>query len=258
MSLFSMGGAKRLSYATTIGGGGDMMHEPEQAQLHHAHTHARVGSGSTDMHEVSQLMFQSHLIAPSDAGSSRRGSSGSSAPDPYLHRPGLYDDDASPYDNTRGNRYSAEEHQDHVISPETRDLSPLEAEAEADRISIVPEVPRKSSKRASRLMSPDAAARVAAATAGAGSADEEDDVFEVPRKSSKRLSRGAPPTTTTTTSSAVHHEEEEEDDDYDDDDRLEVASVTLPLRKPSRRETTDDAMEDVALRSTYSTSLYSQ
>lgn len=262
MSMFTIGsassrGAKRLSYATTIGGD---MHEPEQAQLHHhyAHAHARGDSGGADMHEASQLMFQSHLIAPSDAGSSRRSSSGSSsAPDPYLHRPGLYDAAASPYDNTRGNRYSAEE-EDHAISPETRDLSPLEAEAEADRISIVPEVPRKSSKRASRLMSPGSAAAAAAAGAGAGSTDEEEDdeVFELPRKSSKRLSRGTLPTT-----SAVHEEEEGDDGDDDDDDRLEVASVTLPLRKPSRRETTttdDDALEDVALRSTYSTSLYSQ
>lgn len=233
ISNFSMGtnssrggGGKRVSYATTMGGGGDMQ---EPAQLHHHHAR----DSRADLHEVSQLIFQSRLIAPSDAGSSssaansRRGSSAtSSQPDPYMHHhSGLYDDDASPYhnsDNMRANRYDPHEEDDDnhtvIISPETRDLSPLEAEAEADRISIVPEVPRKSSKRMSRLVTPAAAAAVSPATSSEG--DYEDD----------------------------------------DDDRLEVESVVLPLRKPSRKETTDDddGLEDVALRSTYSTSLYSQ
>lgn len=270
MSMFSMGSystraAKRLSYATTIG---DTQQEPEHApmqtqtqmqmQMHHGERDSRV-----NLHEASQLMFQSHLIAPSDAGSSsaansRRGSSGSSQPDPYPHRPGLYDEDPSPYDTCRNHRFSMADDDDNVdynnnahirISPDTRDPSPLEAEAEADRISIAPEVPRKSSKRVSRLLSPGSSA---AGTSGSADEEEEEDDhqddgerFEVPRKSSKRMSRlSSPP-------SAV-------DEHEDDDDRLEVASVILPLRKPSRKETTDDAMEEVTLKSTYSTSLYSQ
>lgn len=262
MSMFSMGSystraAKRLSYATTIGD----TQEPEHAQMqmHHSERDSRA-----NLHEVSQLMFQSRLIAPSDAGSSsaansRRGSSGSSQPDPCLHRPGLYDEDPSPYD-TRGNhRYSVADDDDNnnnnnhiMISPDTRDLSPLEAEAEADRISIAPEVPRKSSKRVSRLLSPGFSAAGASGSADDDDNEEEDDHeddeerFEVPRKSSKRMSRlSSPP-------SAVDEHED------DDDDRLEVESVILPLRKPSRKETTDDTMEEVTLKSTYSTSLYSQ
>lgn len=226
-SIFSMasGAGKRVSSATTIG---DM-----QEALH-----ARDSRGANP-NEMSHLIFQSHLIAPSDAGSSannsRRGSSGSSGssqPDPYIHH-GLYDDDASPYDTRiRSQPYAEEEdiadiynHNNHVITPETRGFSPLEAEAEEDRISIAPEVPRKSSKRMSRLLTTSPGTDIAAAAASGSN---------------------------TATSG------EEEDSDDEDDDRLEVESVVLPLRKPSRREPTDDAMEEVVLRSTRSMSLYSQ
>lgn len=279
-SLFSMGSygystraAKRLSYATSIGD----MREPEHAHMQPP-PQQRDGdddeegnpsrAAAADLHhhdEASQLMFQSRLIAPSDAGSSRRGSSGSSQPDPYLHlhRPGLYDEDASPYDDAsprgRNHRYDDDAHV--RISPDTRDLSPLEAEAEADRVSIAPEVPRKSSKRVSRLLSPGSGSdAVATSSIGASTDDEDDDddddesFVEVPRKSSKRVSRLLVPPTP-----AAHDDE----DDYDDDDRLDVESVILPLRKPSQKETTteddDEAVEQATLKSKYSVaSMYSQ
>lgn len=199
-SIFSgIGGGKRLSSATTLTAA-----DIEERQKR---------DSRANLNEVSQLLFQTNLIAPSDAGSStpsgsRRGSAGSHDHDhdhdhdnELRRNHPLYD--ASPYD-VRDGRYSED------ITAESRVMSPLEAEAEEDRISIAPEVPRKSSKRISRVLAPD---------------------------------------------TRVEAEEEEEEDD---DDRLDIESVVLPRRKPSRRETTDDTMEDVALTSTYSQSVYSQ
>ena len=65
---------------------------------------------------------------------------------------------------------------------------------------------------------------------------------------------------------ALDDDEDDSDEDEqeeDDDDRLEVASVVLPPRMPSKREAPnrgdkEDDLEDVALTSTYSQSLYSQ
>lgn len=254
MSIFSMatsssrGGAKRFSSTSSLG---EMQQQAQMQQTHHRDAR----DSRAELHEVSQLIFQSHLIAPSDAGSSqpsssapnsRRGSAVSSAsssshPSPYMdqdqHHTGLYDD-ASPYDR-RGNQYS-EENSTAVVSPPLRDLSSPEAEGDTDEESIAPEVPRKSSKRISRDINNE---------------------IEVPRKSSKRMSRLLSPANTTTAAVVAEPSSayDEDDDDESDSDTLEVRSVDLPLRKPSRRETADDdGMEEVALTSTYSTSLYSQ
>lgn len=174
--------------------------------------HGNVRDSRQDLGEISQVIFSSALIAPSDVSSegspSRRGSAGEHGHEPVAHMA------SSPYDPhlpPASRRYSQD------ITAESRALSPLEAEEEADRVSIIPEPPRKSSKRISRAL-------------------------EMARLQQQR------------------RDEEEEDDD---DDRLEVASVVLPPRMPSKREAPnrgdkEDDLEDVALTSTYSQSLYSQ
>lgn len=174
--------------------------------------HGNVRDSRQDLGDISQVIFSSALIAPSDVSSegspSRRGSAGEHGHEPVAHMA------TSPYDPhlpPAARRYSQD------ITAESRALSPLEAEEEADRVSIIPEPPRKSSKRISRAL-------------------------EMARLQQQR------------------RDEEEEDDD---DDRLEVASVVLPPRMPSKREPPnrgdkEDDLEDVALTSTYSQSLYSQ
>ncbi|KAI3400325.1 hypothetical protein diail_3706 [Diaporthe ilicicola] len=190
--------SKRLTAGTFATGMTDM----EQG-------HAR--DSRHNLAEVSQVIFSSALIAPSDASSesspSRRGSTGE-------HGHGLeHVRDAahlssSPYDPHLPTRRYSED-----ITAESRVLSPMEAEEEADRVSIIPEPPRKSSKRISRAL-------------------------EMARL------------------------QQQQREDEEDDDRMEVASVVLPPRKPSKRETIhggrEDDLEDVALTSTYSQSLYSQ
>lgn len=174
--------------------------------------HGNVRDSRQDLGDISQVIFSSALIAPSDVSSdgspSRRGSAGEHGHEPVAQMA------SSPYDPhlpPASRRYSQD------ITAESRALSPLEAEEEADRVSIIPEPPRKSSKRISRAL-------------------------EMARLQQQR------------------RDEEEEDDD---DDRLEVASVVLPPRMPSKREAPnrgdkEDDLEDVALTSTYSQSLYSQ
>jgi hypothetical protein len=174
--------------------------------------HGNVRDSRQDLGDISQVIFSANLMAPSDVSSegspSRRGSAGE-------HEQVVRDNDAqmtsSPYDPhlPPARRYSED------ITAESRALSPLEAEEEADRVSIIPEPPRKSSKRISRAL-------------------------EMARL-----------------------QQQQRDDEEEDEDRLEVASVVLPPRKPSKRETNthggrEDDLEDVALTSTYSQSLYSQ
>lgn len=173
--------------------------------------HGNVRDSRQDLGDISQVIFSSALIAPSDVSSdgspSRRGSAGE-----YGHEHVIRDTaqmTSSPYDPhlPPARRYSQD------ITAESRALSPLEAEEEADRVSIIPEPPRKSSKRISRAL-------------------------EMARL------------------------QQQQRDEDEEDDRLEVASVVLPPRKPSKRETNhggrEDDLEDVALTSTYSQSLYSQ
>lgn len=185
-----------------------------------------------DLAETGHLMFSPNLIAPSEAGSSehagsRRGSDGSSVvggdgrarvfqADPYYR----YEDSQSPYDPAPvpmalfpARRYSAD------ITAETRGLSPMEAEAEEDRLEVESFVlpPRKSSKRQSMMKRQ----------------VEADDQLEVesfvspPRKSSKRKTT-------------------------QDEDRLEVESIILPPRKPSKRDTSHGQEEDLDAVSLYS------
>lgn len=188
--------------------------------------------------ETGHLMFSPNLIAPSEAGSSeragsRRGSDGSSVggggggghvrvfqADPYYR----YEDNQSPYDPAPvapvapapalAREYSAD------ITAETRGLSPMEAEAEEDRLEVESFVqpPRKSSKRQSMVKRP---------------AVDEDDQLEAasfvspPRKSSKRKTT-------------------------QDEDRLEVESIELPPRKPSKRDTIHAREDDLDAVSLYS------
>ncbi|KKY32313.1 putative parasitic phase-specific protein psp-1 [Diaporthe ampelina] len=169
--------------------------------------HGNARDSRQDLGDISQVIFSSALIAPSDVSSegspSRRGSAGE-----QVVRDAARTSSPAPYDpHLPARRYSED------ITAESRALSPLEAEEEADRVSIIPEPPRKSSKRISRAL-------------------------EMARL------------------------QQQQRDEEDDDDRLEVASVVLPPRKPSKRETNhgdrEDDLEDVALTSTYSQSLYSQ
>lgn len=172
--------------------------------------HGNVRDSRQDLGEISQVIFSSNLMAPSDVSSegspSRRGSAGEQGHEHVVRDvPQMI---SSPYDpHLPARRYSED------ITAESRALSPLEAEEEADRVSIIPEPPRKSSKRISRAL-------------------------EMARL------------------------QQQQRDEEEEDDRLEVASVVLPPRKPSKRETThvgrEDDLEDVALTSTYSQSLYSQ
>ncbi|KUI66661.1 Sphingoid long-chain base transporter RSB1 [Cytospora mali] len=79
---------------------------------------------------------------------------------------------------------------------------------------------------------------------------EAESFIEPPRKSSKRISR-----------MLQLQQQQQREAAMEEEDRLEVESVVLPSRKPSRRDTVrrrDDEMEDVALTSTYSQSVYSQ
>ncbi|KAK2611040.1 hypothetical protein N8I77_004422 [Diaporthe amygdali] len=194
----------KLSKRLTVGTFATGMTDMEQH-------HGNVRDSRQDLAEVSQVIFSSALIAPSDASSdashSRRGSAGEHGHEHFRDAAHL---SGSPYDpHLPARRYSED------ITAESRCLSPLEAEEEADRVSIIPEPPRKSSKRISRAL-------------------------EMARLQQQQRDL-------------------EEDDD---NDRMEVASVVLPPRKPSKRETIhdgrEDDLEDVALTSTYSQSLYSQ
>lgn len=105
------------------------------------------------------------------------------------------------------------------ITSESRGMSPLEAEAEQHRL-------------------------------------EAESFIEPPRKSSKRMSR----VLQQQREEAEREAREREEAEREAEDRLEVGSIMLPSRKPSRRDTVrrDDEMEDVALTSTYSQSVYSQ
>ncbi|KAG8164690.1 hypothetical protein KVR01_004965 [Diaporthe batatas] len=177
--------------------------------------HGNARDSRQDLGEISQVIFSSNMMAPSDVSSegspSRRGSAGEHGHEPITsHTADMMA--SSPYDPhlPPARRYSQD------ITAESRALSPLEAEEEADRVSIIPEPPRKSSKRISRAL-------------------------EMARL------------------------EQEKRDQEEEDDRLEVESVVLPPRMPSKREpnrgysySREDDLEDVALTSTYSQSLYSQ
>ncbi|CAN8098968.1 unnamed protein product [Discula destructiva] len=202
--------------------------------------HGRHGSLS----EGSQLMSSSHLMARSDAGSSdthgsRRGSAAVLDLDPYYRYEDPFanphevfeEEDVSPYDL----------HFSKDMTSESRGLSSMEEEAERNRrleTESFVQPPRKSSKRVSRALTPSEAPVV---LSPAPAEDEEDhhhhhglDIQEdaesfvmmmpsPPRKSSKRKSvaRGLSVRT----------------DGEGDDDRLEVASVVLPSRKPSKMST---------------------
>lgn len=172
--------------------------------------------------EGSQLMFSSNVMAPSEAGSSdaagsRRGSAGVLDANPYYR----YEDpfrtpspqEHSPYDA----HFFPED-----ITAETRGLSPMEAEAEEDRLETESFVqpPRKSSKRQSRNLSL-TEAEIAAEAADV--VDEDESFIMPPRKSSKRVSTAQPPARGLSVRS--------------DDDSLEVASFILPSRKPSKMST---------------------
>lgn len=188
----------KLSKRLTVGTFATGMTDMEQGH---------VRDSRQDLAAVSQVIFSSALIAPSDASSdgspSRRGSTGEHGRDAVQMSNAPYD----PHLPAR--RYSED------ITAEPRVLSPMEAEEEADRVSIIPEPPRKSSKRISRAL-------------------------EMARL----------------------QQQQRDDEEEDDNDRMEVVSVVLPPRKPSKRETIhggrEDDLEDVALTSTYSQSLYSQ
>lgn len=81
---------------------------------------------------------------------------------------------------------------------------------------------------------------------------EAESFIQPPRKSSKRMSRIL---------QQQREAEMEAAEAAESEDRFEVESVMLPSRKPSRRDTVrrrDDELEDVALTSTYSQSVYSQ
>lgn len=173
--------------------------------------HGNARDSRQDLGDISQVIFSSALIAPSDVSSegspSRRGSAGEHGYE-HITRDAAQMSSPAPYDPHLPARRCSED-----ITAESRALSPLEAEEEADRVSIIPEPPRKSSKRISRAL-------------------------EMARL------------------------QQQQRDEEEEDDRLEVASVVLPPRKPSKRETShggrEDDLEDVALTSTYSQSLYSQ
>lgn len=184
--------------------------------------HGNVRDSRQDLGDISQVIFaSSNLMAPSDVSSegspSRRGSASEHGHEPVVTTSHTAADMAttSPYYDPHlppARRLSQD------ITAESRALSPLEAEEEADRVSIIPEPPRKSSKRISRAL-------------------------EMAKLQQQKR-------------------DEEEEEEYDDD-RLEVESVVLPPRMPSKREprrgdSREDDLEDVALTSTYSQSLYSQ
>lgn len=82
--------------------------------------------------------------------------------------------------------------------------------------------------------------------------EEAESFIQPPRKSSKRMSR------------ILQQQREAEmaaAEAAEAGDQFEVESIMLPSRKPSRRDTVrrrDDELEDVALTSTYSQSVYSQ
>lgn len=173
-----------------------------------------------DLGEGSHLIFSSNVMAPSEAGSSdaagsRRGSAGGVLEanpyyryeDPFAGSPSAYDH--SPYEA----QYSTED-----ITAESRGLSPLEAEAEEDRLETESFVqpPRKSSKRQSRALSP---TEVQLAAEAEDQVDAESFVLP-PRKSSKRV----PPVARGLSVRS-------------DDDQVEVASFVLPSRQPSKMST---------------------
>lgn len=216
---------KRYSSGTTMSMG-DMyerkMHEPHPQHL---------GEGS-------QLMFSSNVMAPSEAGSSdaagsRRGSAGVLDANPYYR----YEDpfrtpspqEHSPYDAN----YPEDITED--ITAESRRLSPMEAEAEEDRLETESFVqpPRKSSKRQSRVLSMTEAEIAAEA---ADYVDEDESFVMPPRKSSKRAQQ--PPQQPARGLSV-----------RSDDDSLEVASFVLPSRKPSKMSTMrrEDDLDAVSL-----------
>lgn len=174
--------------------------------------HGNVRDSRQDLGDISQVIFSANLMAPSDVSSegspSRRGSTGEHGHEPITGH--TTDMASSPYDPhlPPARRYSQD------ITAESRALSPLEAEEEADRVSIIPEPPRKSSKRISRALE-------------------------------------------------MAKLQQQKRDEEEEDDRMEVESIVLPPRMPSKREpkrgySREDDLEDVALTSTYSQSLYSQ
>jgi hypothetical protein len=180
--------------------------------------HGNVRDPRHDLGDISQVIFSANLMAPSDVSSegspSRRGSAGEHRHEQFVRDEGPQMT-SSPYDPylAPARRYSED------ITADSRVLSPLEAEEEADRVSIIPEPPRKSSKRISRAL-------------------------EMARLQKQRR-------------------DEQEEREGEEADHFEVASVVLPPRMPSKRDATiraemEDDLEDVALTSTYSQSLYSQ
>lgn len=189
--------------------------------------------------EGSQLMFSSNVMAPSEAGSSdaagsRRGSGGVLDANPYYR----YEDPFRTPSPQEHSPYDARYPED--ITAESRRLSPMEAEAEEDRLETESFVqpPRKSSKRQSRVLSMTEAEIEAEA---ADYVDEDESFVMPPRKSSKRAQQQQqeqPPQQPARGLSV-----------RSDDDSLEVASFVLPSRKPSKMSTMrrEDDLDAVSL-----------
>lgn len=174
-----------------------------------------------------------------------------------------------------GRRYYSEEDEDdeeEYVRAETRGLSPMEAEAEQARLEVAsfmtaPEPPRKSSKRTSRVLEHHHHDK----NIGRAEEEEEEDeeqhdsfdaesFVEPPRKSSKRVSRvlvdssslaaqaggpsAPPPLRKPSRKETLQVPGGDGGDDEDDDDRMEVESIVLPPRKPSKRETVHGGVDE--------------
>lgn len=295
MMTISPAAAKRLSSGTTLSTD-DLEEEKNRLRgrrMRDVETAEDAAAGQGFMVATPNLMAPSEAGSFSEAGSPtrRRAARGSVVLDidPYYQF-----EDSSPYDPHLaavsppssssssssppapvGRRYysedAEEEEAEEYITAETRGLSPMEAEAEQARLEAAsfmtaPEPPRKSSKRASRVLEHHSIGRE---EGDDDDDDEQHDSFDVesfvepPRKSSKRVSRvlvdnaagpsALPPLRKPSRKGTLRVPGGSRDDqEEDDDDRMEVESIVLPPRKPSKRETVHGAEEDLDAVSLYS------
>lgn len=231
---------------------------PERGEMRMMQQHEEEGDAAEAMlaHEgSSRVMFSSNVMMapPSDAGSSSsseeealwsrahaRASVGTVLDaDPYYRYEDPFatpqeeeeDEGHSPYNG----RFFEDAADDHIALPGSRDNNNTAEEDRFETESFV-EPPRKSSKRLSRALSPPSSAAITAqegylaaeAEGLMGSPSRSGSVvLSPPRKSSKRLSQQQQPAAPVRGLS-VRTEEE---------DRLEVASIMLPSRKPSKMST---------------------
>lgn len=197
----------------------------------------------------------------------------------------------APYYLSEEDEHDSSSDSDHAryVTAETRGLSPMEAEAEQARLDAAaftsdaaPEPPRKSSKRMSRVLELRDAPVITRSQQH--DADEEteraerhdrfdaESFVEPPRKSSKRLSRVLVDSSSSSSSNNVTRgatvgssaqpprklsrkgtgaRRDEDGFDADEDDRMEVESIVLPPRKPSKRDTlhggADEDLDAVSL-----------